>query len=237
MSSHSESSFGAKLRKAQDIQTFVAGFTGYNPPRAQESASGFLTFLNSIVTTNGTESSQEENYHVAVSLRHDAFVVKPSSVQKLLVQVKGAVESQFGKKSVEAATVNAIIKKMRNSKLIKLPADPTHPDQAKKLSQSEHSYGSWAQYFNDIINTLSQFTGYNPTNLTIRVTALQSTATQLTTLSNTVIQKIQALKTTRVSRSSMYDDLRDRVQRIKAYVKAQYGNTSTEYNSIKGIRI
>jgi hypothetical protein len=31
--------------------------------------------------------------------------------------------------------------------------------------------------------------------------------------------------------------LQDRVQRIKAYVKSQYGVASTEYNLVKGIKV
>ena len=126
---------------------------------------------------------------------------------------------------------------MRATKLIKVPADPTKPEQATAISQSERSYGSITQSFNDIINTLSQFVGYAPTNNTIKVVTLQATATQLTTLNNAVIQKIQPLKTTRATRQTQYTDLKDRVQRIKSYVKAQYGNSSTEYNMIKGISI
>jgi len=126
---------------------------------------------------------------------------------------------------------------MRSTKLVKPPVDPNAPAQSKIISQSEHSYGSMTQFFNDIISTLGQFTGYNPTNTAIKIAGLQATATQLTTLNNTVAQKIQALKIARASRQSSYTDLRDRVQRIKSYVKAQYGINSNEYKLIKGIKI
>jgi hypothetical protein len=237
MASTSETSFGAKLGKAQDLVTYITGFTGYAPPRAQESVASMTTLINSIVAINATESSQQENYKVAVNNRQAAFSKKTGSVDKLLSPIKGAVDAQYGKKSIEATTINAIIKKMRATKLIKVPADPTKPEQAAAISQSERSYGSITQSFNDIINTLSQFTDYAPTNNTIKVATLQTLATQLTTLNNAVIQKIQPLETTRATRLTQYTDLKDRVQRIKSYVKAQYGNSSTEYNMIKGISI
>ena len=93
------------------------------------------------------------------------------------------------------------------------------------------------QMFNDIISTVGQFTGYNPTNATIKIAGLQAISTQLTTLNNTVAQKIQVLKTARATRQNLYTDLKDRVQRIKSYVKAQYGLNSNEYKLIKGIQI
>ena len=237
MASTSETTFGAKLRNAQDLVTYITGFTGYAPPRTQETVASMTTLINSLVETNATEASQQENYKVAVANRQAAFSKKTGSVDKLLSPIKGAIDAQYGKKSTQATTINAIIKKMRATKLINVPADPTKPDQATTISQSERSYGSITQSFNDIINTISQFEGYEPTNNAIKVVTLQTTATQLTTLNNAVIQKIQPLKTTRANRQAQYTDLKDRVQRIKSYVKSQYGNSSTEYNMIKGISI
>ena len=237
MVSISENTFGAKLRRAQDLLTFITGFVGYTPPRTQESVASMTTLINSIVTTNSSESSQQENYKVAVDARQAAFSIKNGSVEKLLSPIKGAVEAQYGKKSTEAVVVNAIIKKMRATKLKKAPADPTKPAQEKAISQSERSYGSITQFFNDIVSNLTQFTAFNPSNNTIKIVALQTISTQLTTLNNAVAQKIQPLKTIRASRLNQYADLKDRAQRVKAYVKAQYGNNSTEYNLIKGLSI
>jgi len=237
MTATTENSFGAKLRRAQDLLTFISGFTGYNPPRAQEGVTGFTTFVNSIVTTNATESQHQQNYKVAVDQRQAAFLKAPNSIHKMLVPIRGAVEAQYGKKSTEATAIAAIIKTMRTTKLVRPPADPNNPVQEQTVSQSERSYGSMTQHFNDIVNTLTQFTGYNPTNNALKIAGLQATATQLTTLNNNVASKTMALKSTRTNRLNLYAELKERAQRIKAYVKAQYGNSSVEYNLIKGISI
>jgi len=149
------------------------------------------TLINTIVATNASESSQHENYKAAVDNRQAAFSKKTGSIEKLLSPIKGAVEAQYGKKTTEAATINAIIKKMRATKLTKAPVDPTNPNQAKSISQSERSYGSMTQFFNDIVNAITQFTAYNPSSASLKIPALQATATQLTTLNNTVAQKTQ----------------------------------------------
>lgn len=237
MTSTSENTFGARLRRAQDLLTFISGFIGYSPPRTQESVANITTLISSIVTTNASESSQQENYKIAVDARQAAFSKRTGSIEKLLSPIKGAVEAQYGKKSTEAIAINAIIKKMRATKLTKAPTDPTKPAQGKIISQSERSYGSITQFFNDIISNLTQFTAFNPSSNTIKIATLQATAAQLTTLNNAVAQKAQLLKTTRTARQSQYTDLKDRAQRIKAYVKAQYGIKSTEYNLIKGLNI
>ena len=237
MVSTSENTFGAKLRKSQDLVTYISGFTKYDPPRQQESVPAMTELISSIIATNASESSQRENYKQAVDSRQTAFSKNTGSVEKLLSPIKGAIESQYGKKSTEASAVNATIKKMRATKLTKAPTDPAKEIQEKTISQSERSYGSMTQFFNDIVNTLTQFPEYDPSSDPIKIAALQETATQLTTLNNNVAQKVQQLTITRTSRQDLYTDLKDRVQRIKSYVKSQYGNNSPEYKLIKGLSI
>ena len=237
MASTSETSFGAKLRNSQDLITYVSGFTNYNPPREQETVPAMSEFINSLVATNASESSLRENYKQAVDSRMAAFSQSTGSVEKLLSPIKGAIESQYGKKSTEAATINATIKKMRATKLTKSPADPTKATQEKTISQSERSYGSMTQFFNDIVNTLTQFPDYHPSSDPLKIASLQETATQLTTLNNNVAQKTQQLNSTRASRLGLYTELNDRAQRIKSYVKSQYGTLSPEYKLIKGLSI
>lgn len=237
MVSTSENTFGARLRRAQDLVTFISGFSTYAPPRPQESIAGMTTLINTIISGNASESSLQQNYKAAVDARVAAFTAAPGSVEKLLSPIRGAVVAQYGKISTEADAIRAIVKKIRATKLTKAPADPTKPSQEKTISQSERSYGSITQFFNDIINTLTQFNAYNPSSPSLKIVSLQAIATQLTTLNNTVAQKTQQLKAIRLTRQNQYAELSDRAQRIKAYVKAQYGNTSAEYNLVKGLSI
>ncbi len=237
MPSKSEISFGARLRKAQDLLQYINNFPNYAPPRPEESVIGFDTLLTQIVSINTAETQYQQDYSQTVTLRQNAFLKQPGSIDKLLSPIKGAVEAQYGKNSREAELINAIIKNMRASKLIKPPIDPTASTAPTTISQSERSYGSLTQFFKDIINTLTQFNNYNTSNTQLTIAGLQATATQLDTLNNTVAQQYQALKVARDKRRDTYTELKDRVQRIKAYVKSQYGNNSTEYRTIKNIKV
>jgi len=237
MSTSSESGFGPRLRNAQDILSYISGFTGYSPPRTQESVAGFGTLLTSIITANTTGATFKNTYAMAVSQRVNAFRGVPGSVEKLLPLIMGATESQFGRSSVEYKSVAAIVKRMRASRLIRPPVDPAHPESAVVVSSSENSYGSMTQFFNDLKTTLTGFTGYNPSNASIKLAALNTLSTALTTLNNAVATALLNLKNARSARTTAYDDLKDRVKRIKAYVKAQYGTSSNEYTLIKGINV
>ena len=237
MASTSENTFGAKLRNAQDLLNYIQGFTGYAPPRAQESVASMTTLITSIVTANTATANNQQQYKAATAARQAAYNGTNGSIEKILPSIKGAVEAQFGKKAPETESIGAQIKAMRSSKLVKSPTDPTKLTQEKTVSQSERSYGSMVQSFNNIIASLQQFSGYNPSNTTLRITALQAATAQVTTLNNNVAQRTLALKTSKVNRDTLYTDLKDRVQRIKSYVKAQYGVSSNEYKLIKGLKI
>lgn len=236
MKTVSESSFGARLRRAQDLLTYISGYQVYKPPRPDESIENLTILIDSIIAANATESVQRENYRAAVAVRQSAFTRKDGSVQKLLSPIKGAVDAQYGKNSSEATNLNSLIKKMRATKIIKAPADPTKPENEKTVSQSERSYGSVTQHFNDIVNTISQFSSYDSSNESLTLTALQAFAAKLTDYNNDVAQKTQQLKATKASRLDKYEDLRDRVQRVKAYIRAHYGIKSNEYKLISGLK-
>lgn len=237
MSTTSESGFGARLRHAQDIVSFITSFAGYSPPRTQESVAGMNTLVTSIVASNNTSMSQKNAYALAVSQRVNAFRKTPASVERLLPLIMGAVESQYGKTSIEYKTIAAIAKRMRSTRLIRPPVDPSDPESAVTVSSSEQSYGSMTQFFNDLKTSLTGFTGYNPSNTSIKLAALNTLSTALTTLNNTVATSLLNLKNARSARDLAYTDLKDRVKRIKAYVKAQYGVASNEYKMVKGIKV
>lgn len=237
MASISETTFGAKLRNAQDLLNIIQGFVSYTPPRTQETVASMTTLISSIVASNTSTANTTQQYRSAVAARQVAYRGTSTSIEKVLSPLKGAVDAQYGKKSPESQSLSSAIKSMRSTKLVKLPADPTKETQEKTVSQSERSYGSIIQSFSNIISSLQQFNGFNPSNNNLKIATLQATVTQINTLNNTVAQRIQALKTNQTTRNTLYLDLKDRTQRIKSYVKAQYGNNSTEFNLIKGLKI
>jgi hypothetical protein len=232
---HSEQSFGKKLRNAQDMITFVQGFTNYTPPRTQETLVAMQTLLTSVISANATEATNRQQYRAAVDARTTAFSKGMNSIPKLLVAIRAAVDAQYGKNSAESASIQSILRTIRAGKSVQAPAKTEGEEAAQAVSRSQRSYGSQTQLFNNLVNTLNQLPGYNPSNPAIKIAALQTFVTQLTTLNNAVAQKFAALQSARSNRSVLYTDLNDRTQRMKAYVKSQYGQVSNEYKLIKGI--
>ena len=56
----------------------------------------------------------------------------------------------------------------------------------------------------------------------LTLASLQAFASKLTDYNNDVAQRTQQLKATKAGRLSKYEDLRDRVQRVKAYIHTTY---------------
>lgn len=235
MASKSETSFGARLRQAQDLATYIAGFANYSPPRPEETLDDFQKLLNTLVEANSNVNTALQNYNTAVTNRYKAFRQDDLSLFKLLAPIRGVILAQYGKESIEANQANTIISKIRASKLIKTPATDTTPE--IKISQSEQSYGSSTQFFNDLINTLQTFRDYKPSKTELQLPQLQAFQTNLDNLNNAVATNYQKNKQTRETRRTLYEELADRAARIKAYVKGNYGTQSPEYTLIKGLKI
>lgn len=233
----SENSFGKKLRNAQDILTYVQGFINYTPPRTQESVTALQTLVTGVMTANATEATAFQQYRAAVDARSSSFSKGATALPKLLTSIKAAVDAQYGKNSAEATSVNSIVRTIRSSKSVAVQVITEGVEAAQTISRSQRSYGSQTQYFNNLVNTLNQLSGYNPSNAAIKIAALQTFVTQLTTLNNAVAQKFAGLQTARSTRKTIYTDLNDRTQRMKAYVKSQYGSVSNEYKLIKGLTV
>lgn len=239
MSSTTENSFSAKLSKAQNLAQVVSQFADYAPLREQETIPLFREFLTSTQTNSNKISISYKEYKEAVDLRQFHYKDSPTSVVKIVAQIKAAIEALYGKKSTESTIVNGIIKEMRDTKVIKVPAvQDLEKDTIKAettFSMSQKSYGSQVEFLNRIVNTLENLSTYNPTNKDIKVDSLKNFVAFAQNLNLAVYSKIQPLKDAQLDRLKAYTELGDRVQRIKQSVKAQYGIKSNEYIMIKGM--
>ena len=237
MSSTSEQSFGARLQKGYNINTFTSNFPGYAPPREEETPASMKTFLDNLAGINSSVTKAKEGYTMAVKHRQDLFKEDESSMMKLLALIIGALDAQYGKGSKESTMIASIISRIRASHIEKAPTNPDDPDAKEKISRSARSFGSLTQNFNDIVTNLGEFEDYKPANPLIAITALKALSVSLLESNNNVAATFQARSDLIATRLSMYTELKDRTDRIKGNTKSQYGNNSKEHKLIKGIKI
>lgn len=233
MASTSERSFGARLRHAQDLTAYLSGFVNYNPPRPEETIDSVNTLISNMVAANSEETVVQQTYNGFVTNRYETFRTNDLSLFKILSPIRNSVVAQYGKDSVQYKQIDTIIGKIRSKKLNKVINAENYTE--AKVSQSEQSYGSSTQFFSDLVNTLSTFPNYNPTRPELKVAQLQVFLASLTDLNNSVAVNYQKLKAAKTVRREFYIDLAARGTRIKAYVKANYGASSSEYGLIKNL--
>jgi hypothetical protein len=153
----------------------------------------------------------------------------------MLTLIRSVVLAQYGRNSLELSQVDAGIRRMREAKVIFKPATENTPEE--KISQSEQSYGSMTQQFSDLVAVLSQLPGYNPSNPALQVGPLQMLLAQLNQLNMEAARHYQQSKQVRARRRDSYKELNERMVRIKAYVKGNYGTKSQEYTLVREIKI
>jgi hypothetical protein len=234
MASSNEKTFGSKLANAETLATHLTTYTTYAPVRPEESVVNYKGLITTIKTNNTLVASTQTTYSQATDKRVKLFAKNTDSLNKTLAPIAGQIRSKFGKTSKEAEYIASMITKIRGESSKKLKKD----DEGEFVSQSERSYGSQTQTFNDIITTLTTYgTDYAPANVKIKLPALNTQLTALTTANTAVATAYGLYKPAKDNRKTQYADLKDRSTRIKDSVKSQFGLTSNEYKLIKGLSI
>jgi hypothetical protein len=237
MGSSSERSFGARLQKGYDLQTFIGSFAGYAAPREQETPASMKTLLDSISTANADVTKAKDAYSMTVSQRQKLFKDSETSMTKSLSQIAGAVKAQYGNNSKEAELISGFIARIRSAKVEKLPTNPDDPDAKELVSRSTRSYGAVTQIFSDIVTTLGEFDAFKPANSALTVVSLTALAKSLLESNLSIAGAFQTRSDIIAKRLALYSELTDRSNRIKNNVKSQYGNNSKEHKLVKGIAI
>jgi hypothetical protein len=234
MASTSEATWGAKVANAETLATYLQSFTAYAPPNPQMSVTNYQTAIATAKTLNQNTATALQVWSAAIDARQQIFFKAADSLKKILSPIGATVRASFGKTSKQAADIAAIINKIRGEKIKTQKKDSS----GEFISQSERSYGSITQSFADIITTLQGYgTGYNPINAAITIVALQAKLTAINTANTNVASAYSQLKQKRDNRLASYTDLSQITQKIKDAVKSQYGQVSTEYVLIKGLKV
>ena len=234
MASKSEQSFGARVANAAKIRDSIKTFNDYAPPRDTERLESYTKCIEKASASNETVAICLDNYNKATQARIQQFRTDELSVLRLLSPVGRAVMAQYGKGSREDKLTSSIIANLRSAKISKKAVDSAD---TQKISQSEQSYGSITQSFKNLVATLGNFEGYNPSRFELTLPTLAALSGTLDDINQNVNTTLSTLRKKRSERTECYDDLRDRTLRIKAYVSAQYGLKSAEFKSISSLKV
>lgn len=232
MTAPSQASYAARLARAEQFYQFISNFQNYDPGIPELTPSGFQLLVSQLSTIQTEHTTTHHEFSEAVRMRKNTFNANPDSISKKLTLVNSYIKAKSGVNSQQFIDVNKFVRKIRGEKPLPVTSNSTQ----ESISRSEKSYGSQLQNFTDIITLLQQFgTNYDPTNVAIKIPALNTLLTHATTVNNTVTQKFSAYQPKINERQAGFKTLSETTLRIKEMVKSQYGTKSTEYNLIKGL--
>ena len=235
MSSNSEVSYGARIGNAEKLVTALQNFNNYTPIKPEYSIAAYNDLITDIKAQNNTVASKKQTYSLAVQNRQNVYDLQPNSIKKLLSPINAAVKVSFGRNAKESTDVASIIAKIRGANI--KPKTSATPEQ-ESVSQSYQSFNSRVQFFADLVTNLTNFgTDYTPANTNITLVELNTIYSDAIKANNDVMSSFTQFAQDNNIRITSYDNLSQIAIRIKDSVRAQYGNISTEYNLIKGLKI
>jgi hypothetical protein len=101
----------AYVELASHLEQFIgvcAAVTGYAPPAATITVAALTTTLDEFKSLNSALSTAEQQLSVAQKSRYELYFEGEDCLQKKFQGIKKAVKGQYGMKSVEYSTVQAI---------------------------------------------------------------------------------------------------------------------------------
>ena len=235
-------SYASRLRAAQDVLTVLKPMEDYIPLRQEESVEGMDTFIQSVVATNNSVTNLTKEKKLLVKERRDYFYTGQNSVMNILTALKANIKYQYGKNSGQIELLEEISKRMKSVRAEKAITNaPSSEDgtvtqqvtETQVVKQGEKTFASLTKNFNDYVTTVAAFEGYLPANELLKIEKLNELSEKLHSVNNEIALKLLELRSMKQQRAEMYDELRDRVKRIKLNIRAKYGANSSVYKQIR----
>lgn len=234
MASKYENTFGARIKNAEDVLTIVSTFTDFKPLNPQDNLVEVGKLISSTKDATQAEVTTSNQYSVSTSTRAKLVSTNNDSLKKSVSPIRSYLLAMYGKTDKQYININSILHQITGDKTLKEKKSP----ETKSISTSQQSYASLTQVFADLITSIGNLTpAYEPTNQNISLQTLREKHEQISQINNDITTNFNALTNARQERDRLYEDLKTRIQRIKKTVQSQYGNTSSEYEKIKGYRI
>lgn len=226
-------SFAERLRRSQDLYKILEGFEAFTPPREEENLSGFQSFINQLSVSNQNVTSKVQDYRNWTNSRHETFFAGINAIKQMFYSISSVVASQYGYRSNEAALVNTFVNAIRYTRVTKASAEGENKEDQKSYTLGKQSYATLTKGFHDLVTLISGFESYKPGHDEFTLENLKLILTKLNLLNDTVVQKYSDMQDAKRERREIYDELKDRVKRIKSYVRSKYGTKSPEYGKIR----
>lgn len=227
-------SFAARLQKAIDVLTLLLGFAGFNPPPDYTLAK-FQELIDRVKAANNEAQVKIQAYRKAVAERAALFGQETSSLLNL-TKIGGGVIAAYGRGSHQHIMIKDLVRRVRQTRIIITPADPTTATLEKKVVISDRGYGSLLGHYGNIVDAIKTFPDWDTHMPDMKIADLEKAITDAQQANATAMETYGARSAALQARKEIYLQLTDFVNRMKGYVKSKYG-ASRENDLIKSVRV
>ena len=236
MASISERSFGQRYTKGRELVEYLKLLPAYAPGNIALEAASIDTLLNNVLTTNSNVSSKLSSLQTERDARLTMYTSQTGLINKC-GQVRDYIASieAKGKKSVDYKKVQTAVKKMRGKRLTAKPKSAEAGVAAPRtISTSEVSFGSVLSTGFDVLEVIKGNALYAPSNAELTVVNFTTFLNTIDAKNKLIAQRREEWDDAVENRISLYNDLQNRVTKVKLALASQYGKVSNEYkDSVK----
>ena len=227
----SEKSFGQRYTKGRELVDYLLTIPTYSPGSTELETTELSTLLDSIEAANSDVASRLS----VLQTERDARLIMFKNNQTGLIAKAGQIRDYIasidpkGKKSVDFKKIQKMVQRMRGIRLTKKPDPPAGGTGPKTISTSERSYGSMLAVGREVLEVIKTVAGYAPSNTALTVVNFTTFLDGIDTKNSLVAQRQAEWDNAVEARIALYDDLADRVRKVRLALAAQFGKTSNEY--------
>lgn len=240
MPSTSETGHAVNVAHFAQLKSYITSYgTAYNPSRAFIKLPAIGTLFLSAQGVMAAEGAAFNLYSDAVDLREAPF----DGLNAFITRIIAALDSceVTDAKVKDAKSYSRKIKGIRatpkkDQPVVDPSAPPSLEKESKQISASQLGYDNRLENFSNLVNLLSQETGYIPNEPDLKITNLNAVLAGMRTKNSAVIAAITGLGNARIARNDvLYKDVtgvHDIAMEVKKYVKSVYGFTSPQYKQV-----
>ncbi len=240
---NSERSFSDRLQKARSLSAATAIMSpAFQPADVTLGIIPFDNYLDTVSTSIDDVATALTDFSTAVQQR----IFDTDKAQALCTQIVSYVKSNATWK-LQFPRIKQLADKVRGIKPPRQtlpppapnPGEPT-PPLAKQRDRGDGSYAEIEANFKALVAAVTALAAYNPPDVAIKAATLGSMALSLSEDNASMAAADQALDDAQRARYALFYEpesgLAAKFKAIKDAVKGQYGQTSTEWGSVKGMR-
>jgi|GEM_PF-1818640 len=242
MASKSDSSFGNKLAKGQQILQYVKTLLAYKPPHEALSIERLEKFLKQISEANNKVANSYNLVAEARATRLDTYYGR-EGIKKRAAMIRDFVGIlPAGKNSPAYMNIQKECQKMSSYKKPSKKeenADNEVLPIKKTVSTSETSFGSILQSIKNIGEVVKNIVEYNPTNELITKKSIEAFILFIENANQTANTQQYVYADAIQKRQELYEGtegLRYCFQNIKSFIAANFGKSSAEFKEVSKIK-